>query len=96
MGEIVVVLILAKCERRNELGIFVWFVTGVIVISVIVVSRFSSTAEDLDELAYKSVDLERACQDIFGANSNSLSFCRLTTRVVGSALNVMLGRSLET
>ena len=96
MGEIVVVLILAKCERSKELGIFVWFVTGVIVISVISVSHFSSTAEDLDELAYKGVDFERACQDIFGADSNSLSFCRLTTQVVGLALNLMLGRSLET
>ena len=52
--EIVVALILtasAKNKGNSELSILVCFVTVIIVISIIVVSRISSATEDLDELA---------------------------------------------
>jgi hypothetical protein len=54
------------------LSILVWFVTVVVVISIIV-SRISSTARDLDELAYKSVDLGRAREGVFGADAKQLA-----------------------
>ena len=43
----------AESEHSSKLSILVWFVTVVIVISVIVVNRTSSTTGDLDRLAYK-------------------------------------------
>ena len=74
--EIVVALILAasaKSEGSSELSVFVWFVAVVIVISIIIVSHISSTTEDLDELVYKSVDLERARKGVFGAGAKHLA-----------------------
>ena len=74
--EIVVALILtasAKSKGSSELSILVWFVTVIVVISIIVVSRISSATEDLDELAYKSVDLEGACEGVFSADAKQLT-----------------------
>ena len=67
--EVVVALILAASAKseRSELRSLVRFMT------VVVVSHISSTAEDLDELVYKSVDLERACEDVFGADAKQLA-----------------------
>ena len=70
--EIVVALILAastKSEGSSELSVLIWFVAVVIVISIIIVSRISSTTKDLDKLTYKSVDLERARKGVFGASA---------------------------
>ena len=74
--EIVVALILAasaKSEGSSELSVLVWFVAVVIVISIIIISRISSTAKDLDKLAYKSINLERARKGVFGAGAKHLA-----------------------
>ena len=59
--------------------------------TVVIVSCISSTTDDLDELVYKSVDLERA-REVSSVLmlSNSLSSCRLMTWVVRLALDVLV------
>jgi hypothetical protein len=92
--EIVIALILAtsaQSKNYSELSILIGLVAVIVVIPIVFVSRISGATKNLNKLAYKRVNLERACDRVLSAVlSNSLSSWRVTTQVVGSALILML------
>jgi uncharacterized protein YoxC len=77
----------AQSENCSDLSILI-VLMAIVVITIVIISHISGAIKNLNELAYKRVNLERDCERVLNADTEQLakfSEC-LTTRVTGPAL----------